>query len=148
LAKQKGWVASASLVADVDSGKKTRVLVPTWTPSGEMYYVKATWNPKDARVQNCLRDLFHLELDDGLSRTVAQEDQLMCDKRMGFGMCTGTSNGRCKLRIRSLPVGARLRSSTQGSKETSPFVIFLSAESMKSMRSIRTSCVIRPTNAV
>jgi hypothetical protein len=50
-------------------------VVPTASPQGDRYYVKASWNPGDAKTVDCLTTLFNSELI--TNRTLDQERALM-----------------------------------------------------------------------
>ena len=83
LAKSKGW-KSATIEQEIESGEKTRVLVPTWIPAekshnaGDWYFLKVMWNPADHHTLDCLTKLFHKELIS--QRTIEQERELMKQK--------------------------------------------------------------------
>jgi hypothetical protein len=51
-----------ALSAGITSGKRQTVLVPTGSEKGDRYYVKATWDPKNATAVRCLNDLFNAEV--------------------------------------------------------------------------------------
>ena len=60
---------------DVRSGKKSRVLIPTGSSGGDRYYVRATWDPKNQQVVNCLTQLFNKSLIS--QRSTGDETALM-----------------------------------------------------------------------
>lgn len=76
-AEAKGKRVPKALLKEIASSAKTNVLVPTWAPDGDRYYVKATWDPTDKKVESCLRDLFHSELAGGPTRSLEQEAEIM-----------------------------------------------------------------------
>jgi hypothetical protein len=53
-------------------------LIPTASSQGDQYYVRASWDPKNATVVNCLTDLFNKELIS--NRPIEQEKKLMQEK--------------------------------------------------------------------
>jgi hypothetical protein len=83
LAKQKGY-DSPKIEQDVETGGKTKVLVPTWLPSetwhqaGDWYFIRVKWKDDDERVRDCLTRLFHEVLIS--RRTLKQEADLMRQK--------------------------------------------------------------------
>lgn len=66
---------------DIASGKN-QVLKPTGTSAGDRYYVKATWNPANAKVVACLTKLYNQELE--TTRNLKDEQQLMQGKTQRY----------------------------------------------------------------
>jgi len=66
---------SAELVAKLGSQSNTQQLMPTASPQGDRYYVKATWDPRNSSTVDCLTKLFNRELTS--NRTLDQERSLM-----------------------------------------------------------------------
>lgn len=59
----------------VQSGHKSRVLVPTASTNGDRYYVMAKWDKNNGATVQCLTNLFHRELIH--NRTLSQESEIM-----------------------------------------------------------------------
>lgn len=51
-----------NLLADIQNGKRTKILFPMGSSRGDRYYVKAVWDYKNERVLNCLTRLFNNSL--------------------------------------------------------------------------------------
>ncbi|HVO09173.1 MAG TPA: hypothetical protein VMX54_00350 [Vicinamibacteria bacterium] len=57
------------------AAQPTAVPVPTGSPQGDRYYVRATWDPKQQATVSCLTELFNREL--ASHRTIGDEAALM-----------------------------------------------------------------------
>jgi hypothetical protein len=67
-----------ALLLQVKSGAKQQVLTPVGSETGDRYYVKANWDPKNLKTTGCLTALFHQELIS--NRSLQEEEKLMAGK--------------------------------------------------------------------
>jgi len=72
---QKLSPAKASLLREAVSQSSAFQVIPTPSPQGDRYYLKASWDPNDATAVDCLTKLFNAELEN--NRTIEQERALM-----------------------------------------------------------------------
>jgi hypothetical protein len=83
LARKGGDSTKLSRVLEeVKTGKKERLLIPTGSPQGDRYYVKAEWASDNQEVVACLTKLFKRTLIS--SRTLEQEEQYMSGRSMRY----------------------------------------------------------------
>ncbi|UCE23687.1 MAG: hypothetical protein JSU74_10355 [Candidatus Zixiibacteriota bacterium] len=66
------------LKMQIQEGSKSAAVVPTASIDGDRYYVRATWEPSDTTVVDCLTELFNSE--PGHNRTMEDEKAIMNDK--------------------------------------------------------------------
>lgn len=70
------------VLEEVKTGKKERLLIPTGSPQGDRYYVKAEWASDSQEVVACLTKLFKRTLIS--TRTLDQEGQYMSGRSMRY----------------------------------------------------------------
>ncbi len=70
---------SSQLKAKLESKENDLRVVPTASPQGDRYYVKAEWDPLESHTVGCLTELFNRELIS--SRTLNQERDYMRNRR-------------------------------------------------------------------
>jgi hypothetical protein len=61
----------------LESGKPPRLLSATSSSAGDKFWITARWNKNDAKVTECLTDLFHQQLEAANTRSLADERALM-----------------------------------------------------------------------
>ncbi|HKE09905.1 MAG TPA: hypothetical protein VKB48_18875 [Candidatus Acidoferrum sp.] len=66
---------SGNTLQTLRQGIGSLLLRPTGSPQGDRYYVRATWNPNEENVSQCLTKLFNSELYS--NRSIAKESDLM-----------------------------------------------------------------------
>lgn len=70
------------LLEEIKAGDKERLLIPTGSPQGDRYYVKAEWASGNQQVSDCLAELFKGNLR--TNRTLDQEKQYMSGRSMRY----------------------------------------------------------------
>jgi hypothetical protein len=70
-----GPTRSSELASRLESRGNAPQVLPTASPQGDRYYVKATWDPRNPSVVECLTGLFSRELIS--NRSLDQERSLM-----------------------------------------------------------------------
>jgi hypothetical protein len=83
-----------ALKEDIQSGKKSRVLIPTGSKQGDRYYVEATWDRNKPQIVDCLALVFK-RLQDDSSMNLEEEVSMLkgMDKRLVFWYSKETALG-------------------------------------------------------